>query len=355
MVDPAEESARCAATLVARPKFELIPLVERAREGRGAAARCLVTVTASPSHGLEATFDLAWSCGRGPRRDPAPERAHDARRGASPGAARPRATSRAAPRRSSSAATRRTAASFHDGLSLLRGSTNSVSRSPRSACPPIPRATPTSPTTCCFRAAREAAVANSMTTQMSFNPMRSHRGSGGCGRRRHPAGAPRGAGGGRAHEAHGDQRPDRRRRLRPLPQEEQHDRRAPDQGPFGPDALLESGPDARRPGRRRRALHVFTFNQVRATVDWQRRMLAELGEVALFRESAMNERRSALPGEACGLASRTSMPTRTPVASKSRRICPSTFEGIGTRTSKRRFLVPCWPPSRCRPRLCCDQ
>jgi hypothetical protein len=29
-----------------------------------------------------------------------------------------------------------------------------------------------------------------------------------------------------------------------------------------------------------RALHVFTFNEVQATVDWQTRMLEELGAVS---------------------------------------------------------------------------
>jgi methylenetetrahydrofolate reductase (NADH) len=49
-------------------------------------------------------------------------------------------------------------------------------------------------------------------------------------------------------------------------------------GSFGPDALLERlGPTFADAAADVRALHVFTFNQVQATVDWQRRMLDELG------------------------------------------------------------------------------
>jgi methylenetetrahydrofolate reductase (NADPH) len=49
-------------------------------------------------------------------------------------------------------------------------------------------------------------------------------------------------------------------------------------GKFGPDALLEGLSGAIvDPAARIEALHIFTFNQVVATVDWQRQMLAQLG------------------------------------------------------------------------------
>ena len=49
-------------------------------------------------------------------------------------------------------------------------------------------------------------------------------------------------------------------------------------GRFGPDALLEGiAPSFGDPGVDMVALHIFTFNQVEATVEWQQRMLAELG------------------------------------------------------------------------------
>jgi methylenetetrahydrofolate reductase (NADPH) len=47
-------------------------------------------------------------------------------------------------------------------------------------------------------------------------------------------------------------------------------------GSFGPDAFLEAlGPTLADPVADVRALHVFTFNQVRNTADWQRRMLGD--------------------------------------------------------------------------------
>jgi methylenetetrahydrofolate reductase (NADPH) len=48
-------------------------------------------------------------------------------------------------------------------------------------------------------------------------------------------------------------------------------------GSFGPDALLERlAPTLADEAADVRALHLFTFNQVQATVDWQRRMLEQL-------------------------------------------------------------------------------
>jgi methylenetetrahydrofolate reductase (NADPH) len=47
-------------------------------------------------------------------------------------------------------------------------------------------------------------------------------------------------------------------------------------GSFGPDTFLEAlGPTLADPVADVRALHVFTFNQVRNTADWQRRMLGD--------------------------------------------------------------------------------
>ncbi len=48
-------------------------------------------------------------------------------------------------------------------------------------------------------------------------------------------------------------------------------------GKFGPDALLEGmGPALTDASACLEALHLFTFNQVQATVDWQQRMLSTL-------------------------------------------------------------------------------
>ena len=50
-------------------------------------------------------------------------------------------------------------------------------------------------------------------------------------------------------------------------------------GKFGPDALLEGvAPAIADPAAKIEALHLFTFNQVSATVEWQERMLASLDD-----------------------------------------------------------------------------
>jgi methylenetetrahydrofolate reductase (NADPH) len=50
-------------------------------------------------------------------------------------------------------------------------------------------------------------------------------------------------------------------------------------GRFGPDALLEGvAPAVADPSADIEALHMFTFNQVAATISWQRRMLATLDD-----------------------------------------------------------------------------
>jgi len=52
-------------------------------------------------------------------------------------------------------------------------------------------------------------------------------------------------------------------------------------GRYGPDALLRGlAPAVVDPAAGIEALHIFTFNQVIATVEWQRRMLASLEEAA---------------------------------------------------------------------------
>ena len=93
---------------------------------------------------------------------------------------------------------------------------------------------------------------------------------------------PRRAGRGRDHEADAGRGADRRGRLRSLPEEEPQDRRPPAlAGELRPDALLEGlGATVADPAAAIQRLHVFTFNEVGATVAWQQRMLAELGEVA---------------------------------------------------------------------------
>ncbi|HEV8054050.1 MAG TPA: methylenetetrahydrofolate reductase, partial [Candidatus Limnocylindrales bacterium] len=54
-----EDQRAALKNLVAQPKFELIPLSTALEKAQSLPPGCVVTVTASPSHGLEATLDLA--------------------------------------------------------------------------------------------------------------------------------------------------------------------------------------------------------------------------------------------------------------------------------------------------------
>ena len=53
--------AEALRALVSSPKFEMIPLSNALDKAESLPAGATVTVTASPSHGIEATFDLAES------------------------------------------------------------------------------------------------------------------------------------------------------------------------------------------------------------------------------------------------------------------------------------------------------
>ena len=53
------EVAGALRALVSSPKFELIPLSNALDRATSLPPGATVTVTASPSHGIEATFDLA--------------------------------------------------------------------------------------------------------------------------------------------------------------------------------------------------------------------------------------------------------------------------------------------------------
>ncbi len=224
------EVAGALRALVSSPKFELIPLSNALDRAASLPPGATVTVTASPSHGIEATFDLAEDVAalgheaiphlsahmiRGREhlrellaarsRHRAPERVRR-RRG--------RQGSRRVPRRR-----RRCCARW----------TSSVTRSCRSACPRTRRGTPTSPTTCCSRRCVEKQrYASYMATQMCFNPDAITSWVGGLRvAGRDVADPPRRAGRGRDHEADAGRRADRRGGFRALPEEEPQDRRPP--------------------------------------------------------------------------------------------------------------------------------
>lgn len=274
-----EDERTALKALVAQPLFELIPLRDALAKAEALPPGSVVTVTASPSHGLEATVDLAGALqARG--HDATPHlsahmvddeahlrdlldrcRYHGFRAGFVVGGdAKDRGT-------------------YHDGLSLLRAIVELGSPFTEIGVPAYPESHPDIADDVLLRALREKQEhASYMATQMSFNP-----------------GAI--AGWVRRMRAEGIMLPihlgtpgvaeitklmtiatrigvaDSARYLRKNKQLIGHVIR----GSFGPDALLEGlAGTLADPAADVRALHLFTFNQIEATVEWQRGMLEEL-------------------------------------------------------------------------------
>ena len=265
--------------LVAQPLFEMIPLRDALERAEALPPGAAVTVTASPSHGLEATVDLAGALqARGHDATPhlsahmvADEahlrdlldrcRYHGFRTGFVVGGdAKDRGT-------------------YHDGLSLLRAIVELGSPFAEIGVPAYPEGHPDIADDVLLRVLREKQeYASYMATQMSFNP------------RAIDAWI-------RRMRAEGISLPihlgtpgvaeitklmtiatrigvaDSARYLRKNKQLIGHVIR----GRFGPDALLEQlAPTLADPAADVRALHLFTFNQIEATVEWQRGMLEQL-------------------------------------------------------------------------------
>ncbi len=258
--------------LLERPLFELIPLRDALERAESLPPGAGATVTASPTHGIESTIELCEGLiARGHPATPhlaahmIRDRAHleelleRCRVGRDPERVRRRRGregSRRDPRRA------RAAPSDGGAGTSVRGRRRG-GLSGRSSVDPG-RAY-------CSRSLKEKqAHATYVTTQMSFDAVRSRawiarmRDSGvtlpihlGPPRRgAHPAIAPRG-------------RADRRRRVAPVPPEEPAASPAPrSAGRSRPSGLLRSlGPTLADPEANVRALHLFTFNQVEATVE----------------------------------------------------------------------------------------
>jgi methylenetetrahydrofolate reductase (NADPH) len=276
---PSEDERVALKALVAQPLFELIPLRNALDEAGALPPGSAVTVTASPSHGLEATVELAGELqARGHEATPhlsahmvADEahlrelldrcRDHGFRTGFVVGGdAKDRGV-------------------YHDGLSLLRAIFEIGNPFTEIGVPSYPEGHPDIRDDVLLRVLRDKQEhAAFMTTQMSFNPAAI---SAWIARMR----------------AQGITLPvhlgvpgvaeltklmtiatrigvaDSARYLRKNKRLIGHVIR----GRFGPDALLERlAPALADPAADVRALHVFTFNQVEATVEWQRGMLEEL-------------------------------------------------------------------------------
>ena len=275
-----EDQRAALKNLVAQPKFELIPLSSALEKAQALPPGCVVTVTASPSHGLEATLDLACDL---------MAMGHDAIPHLSAHMVRDPSHLSALLDRCRECGLHRAfvvggdakdrGSSYHDGLSLLRGIHELGSPFTEIGVPSYPEGHPDIADDVLLSVLREKQpLANYMATQMSFNPgaiaswigrMRTagitlpvHLGTPGVAEltKLMTISARIGIA-------------DSARYLKKNRSVVGHLIK----GSFGPDALLEQlAPTLADEAADIRALHVFTFNQVQATVDWQRRMLDQL-------------------------------------------------------------------------------
>jgi methylenetetrahydrofolate reductase (NADPH) len=276
-----EEERAALKSLVADARFELIPLASALEHAAALPPGSQVTVTASPSHGIEATFDLAEAVlGLG----------HDVTPHISAHMLRDRAHLAALLERSRDSGVRRIfvvggdakdRGEIHDGVMLLR--TMAELRHPfeEVGVPCYPEGHPDIADDRLLETLREKQrYATAMTSQMSFKPaavtewlarMRAE----GIGLPLH-LGVPGVADLTKLMRvATRIGVSDSARYLKKNTKLIGHLVRG---GSFGPDAFLEQlAPTLADPIADVRALHVFTFNQVEQTAEWQRRMLDELG------------------------------------------------------------------------------
>jgi methylenetetrahydrofolate reductase (NADPH) len=267
--------------LVAEAKYELIPLKDVLERAEALPSGAGVTVTASPSHGIEATLDVAEAvAARG--HDVTPHlSAHMIRDRAHLGELLQRARAAGITKAFVVGGDAKDRGEFHDGLQLLRAIDELGHPFTEIGVPSYPEGHVDIPDDVLLVALRaKQRYAHAMTTQMCFNPgavaawltrMRAagitlplHLGVPGVAEltKLMTISARIGVA-------------DSARYLKKNKRMVGH---LMTRGSFGPDAFLEGlAPTLADPGADVRALHVFTFNQVADTAAWQRAMLA--GEV----------------------------------------------------------------------------
>ena len=278
------EVAAVLRDLVSTAKFELIPLSNASDRAESLPPGAAVTDTASPSHGIEATFDLA---------EDVAARGHDATPHLSAHMIRGREHLRDLLQRAHDTGIRsafvvggdaKDRGEFHDGLSLLRAMDELGHPFLQIGVPAYPEGHPDIPDDVLLEVLLEKQrYAAYMATQMCFNPDAI------------TSWIPRLRGHGVSLPIHlgvpGVAEITKLMRVaarigvadsaRYLKKNRKIVGHLLSPGSFGPDALLEGlGSTVADPVAAIQRLHVFTFNEVGATVAWQQRMLAELGEVA---------------------------------------------------------------------------
>ena len=266
--------------LVAAPKFELIPMSNTLERAEALPPGALVTVTASPTKAIEDTIQIA---------EVLKSRGHTAIPHLSARMIRDRAHLNELLQRLGAAGIRRVFAvggdakdpgEFHDGLSLLRAIDEAGRPLDEIGIPSYPEGHVNVDVEVLLRALKDKQPhADYMATQLCFDPttiatwvghMRAegielpmHLGTPGVADIRKLMGTAARIG---LADSARYLRKQRRVALRLL-----------FGGSYGPEGLLLGlAPALADPSADIRALHIFTFNQVAQTVDWQRKMLDAL-------------------------------------------------------------------------------
>jgi len=275
------EQAVSLRALVAEPKFELIPLSNAAEKIDELPHAAAVTVTASPSHGIEATLDLAEQVAdRGHAVVPHLS-AHMIRDRAHLGEVIDRCRDSGFSKVFVVGGDAKDKGEFHDGLMLLRAIDEAGHPFSEIGVPSYPEGHHDIADERLLEVLHEKQkYAHYMATQMCFNPsaivswiarMRAagitlavHLGTPGVADLTKLMTISARIGIADSARYLSKNRKMVGSLLTP--------------GKFGPDALLLGMAEAFcDPEARVEALHLFTFNQVAATLEWQERMLAELG------------------------------------------------------------------------------
>jgi methylenetetrahydrofolate reductase (NADPH) len=275
-----EEQRAALKRLVAEPRFELIPLKTALEKAAALPVGAAVTVTASPSHGIEATFDLAEAVA---------SRGHDVTPHLAAHMIRDRAhlselLARARAGRFRSAfvvgGDARDRGEFHDGLMLLRAIHEVGNPFETIGVPAYPEGHGDIPDDVLARALRDKQpLAQHVSTQMCFDPRAVERWIA----RLRQDGISLPVHLGTPGVAELTKLMSIAARIgvadsaRYLKKNKSMVGQLMKGGSFGPDAFLRAlAPTLADQTADVTALHIFTFNQVDATAAWQARMLAEL-------------------------------------------------------------------------------
>lgn len=276
---PADQRAALRA-LIASPKFELIPLRNAGDAAEALPAGATITVTASPSHGIEATIDLAEEMAAAGHAAVPHLSAHMIRDRAHLAELLDRCRAAGFREAFVVGGDAKDPGEFHDGLALLRAMDELGHPFATIGTPSYPEGHADIADDRLVEVLLEKQPSvGYMATQMCFNPDAIVRWIAEMRRRGVALPVHLGTPGvadvtklmtisariGVADSA------------RYLKKNKRMVGHLLTPGKFGPDALLEGlGAAFTDPGARIEALHLFTFNQVAATVEWQQRMLAVL-------------------------------------------------------------------------------